>query len=124
MKALLKRKKKVEEKEEKRDIEEINTESELVEADAAVRTAEELVASLDSLYESDNQKWRKLKFTSGIIFGETLGDLVNAICERNPDAARKRMRRAGEGIIELALGTLLGATARENEAIRKGLFKK
>ncbi|RLI87627.1 MAG: hypothetical protein DRP01_01340 [Archaeoglobales archaeon] len=124
MRALLKRKKKVEEKEEKRDIEEIDTESELMEADAAVRTAEELVASLDSLYESDNQKWRKLKFTSGIIFGETLGDLVNAICERNPEAARKRMRRAGEGIVELAVGTLLGVTARENEAIRKGLFKK
>lgn len=122
MKALLKRKKRG--KEEKKEIEEIDTETQLMEADEAVKTAESLIESLDNLYVADNQKWRKLKFTSGVILGETLGDIVNALCERNPEEARKRFRRAGEGIVELAVGTLLGATARENEAIRKGLIKK
>ena len=124
MKAILKRKKKMRDEEKKVDIVDIDTEAELREADAAVRTAEALVESLDSLYETDNQKWRKLKMTSGIILGETLGDIVNALCERNPNESRKRLRRAGEGIVELAVGTLLGAAARENEAIRKGLVKK
>jgi len=124
MKAILKRKKKIREEEKKEGIENMDVESELAEADAAVRTAEALVESLDSLYESDNQKWRKLKMTSGIILGETLGDIVNALCERNPNESRKRLRRAGEGIVEIAVGTLLGAAARENEAIRKGLVKK
>jgi len=124
MKAILKRKKKAEEEEKREEIEEIDAEAELKEADAAVRTAEALVESLDGLYESDNQKWRKLKMTSGIILGETLGDIVNALCERNPEESRRRLKRAGEGIVEIAVGTLLGATARENEAIRKGLVKK
>jgi len=124
MKLIMKRKKKQEEKaEEEKPIQELEAET-LTEADQAVQTAEALIESLDNLYETDNQKWRKLKFTSGVIFGETLGDIVNAICERNPEEARKRMRRAGEGIIELAIGTLLGATARQNEAVRKGLIKK
>lgn len=126
MKKKLKLKQKEEEKKEDEEVLVVGREeAEMSEVDMAIKEAEELVNYLDNLYESNNPRWRRLKFSSGLMLGETLGDLVNAIVVSDKDSkeARRRMKRAGEGIVEMVIGTLLGLRARENEASRKGLFK-